>query len=298
MKHQKLPLWFGLAVCALVGAAFFWGAWASSQEVRRFLVHAGKATGTITGYRTSVTEVSGEKPKTAWYPQIAWVDGGGQARSFEASLAIDQGEYPVGDRIAILINPDRPGEARLDSFWNLGGDAVILAIFGGLFAGTALLVFFLLIREVEVDTENAVLVAFGVTAALLALLTWGLAGDSLYLSAKGVRTSGVLLAGEGAPLVEYSAPNGLSYRRQSHVSDSETNWRPGDACTILYDPQRPGRARIDDFNDLWFVPCLSGGFGAFFGLLSLWLLVRRLRGSPAKTGGPGRGSGTAPSARR
>lgn len=62
----------------------------------------------------------------------------------------------------------------------------------------------------------------------------------------------------------------LRFSSQAHSHPPEH--AVGDAVRVLYDPARPGDARIRSFTGLWLLPSILGGLGVVFTALGAWLL--------------------------
>ena len=77
-----------------------------------------------------------------------------------------------------------------------------------------------------------------------------------------------------APVVEFDHA-GKKYRFKDSVSSNPPSYRTGQRVGVLYDPADPRDARIDRGRWNKVVPILSGGCGALFVLLGLWILQRR-----------------------
>lgn len=91
--------------------------------------------------------------------------------------------------------------------------------------------------------------------------------------------------------IRFTTPSGDAVRFERSYSARETP-RPakGDTVTVLYDPQRPGKAEVQDASRLGLalVAALGGGF-LLFGLATLrWTIrQRRLSGGGRPPGGSG-----------
>lgn len=74
------------------------------------------------------------------------------------------------------------------------------------------------------------------------------------------------------PVILFITREGRRVRYESIVSSYPPRYSAGDKVRILYDPDRPEEARIDDFTDLWLRPIFLAGVGlilAVFGAASL-----------------------------
>lgn len=59
--------------------------------------------------------------------------------------------------------------------------------------------------------------------------------------------------GGEAPVVEYHV-NDQTYRYESSNYRTSSLYAVGSQVSIVYDPGQPGRAKIESFSDIWFVP--------------------------------------------
>ena len=268
----------GVAIFGLIGLLSLYAAWRMAANTRAFQRLAAHATGVITAFREDVSRNKDASTSHAFYPTITFQPSNGKPLSFTADTAVDPLEYPVGEPIKVLYDPANPQKARLDSFDSLGAGPVTLGIFGLGFIGGALLIYFLLYREVEVDTPLFVAAGFAVAAAFLFWGTWHFGRDAAYLRANGVRTTGTVLNADAGPLIGYTTTDGRARRFQSHVASQPPKYAVGDKVPLIYDPAKPSRAKIDSFSDLWLVTGLLGGFGLLCFLATLYALYFKLRG--------------------
>jgi hypothetical protein len=122
---------------------------------------------------------------------------------------------------------------------------------------------------------RAYLVLRIVAAAVLALAALHL-GQNGRLVVFGARASGrVVEIVSRRPVVEFETPAGRAVRFESGASFRRwTPYHPGDAVKVLYLPERPETAEIDDPRFLW----LPAGMGLFFGgLLAAVCVIGRPR---------------------
>jgi len=90
-----------------------------------------------------------------------------------------------------------------------------------------------------------------------------------------------------APVFTFKTVEGRTVSVTSHSSSNPPGFDPGDSVTVLYDPADPAQAQIDTVWQLWGVPLLLGGMGAFFFFiaaaftLALRSLARRARQAPS-----------------
>lgn len=85
-----------------------------------------------------------------------------------------------------------------------------------------------------------------------------------------------------APRVRFRLPNGQSVDFVSSVRTKPPAYAAGDKVVVLYEPERPSEARIDDWMSWWFAPTLLGGLGTVFTILGgafLWSGWRARQGA-------------------
>ncbi len=86
-----------------------------------FVGGATSATGTVTGFSTD---------KGISYPVIQFPDTLAPV-TFTATFSSTNEPYKVGDKVAVLFNPETPTAARVNSFFSLWYFPVFLLIAGG-----------------------------------------------------------------------------------------------------------------------------------------------------------------------
>lgn len=84
-----------------------------------------------------------------------------------------------------------------------------------------------------------------------------------------------------SPVVEYTLPSGRTVRFEEDVSSDPPSHRVGESVEVLYNPEKPEEARINNAFTLWFGPGLLLSLGVCFssvallvGLGMLWAFVR------------------------
>jgi Protein of unknown function (DUF3592) len=89
------------------------------------------------------------------------------------------------------------------------------------------------------------------------------------------------------PRVRFRTRAGNVVEFTGSVGSKPAAFGVGEAVKVLYDPERPGDARIDAFFQLWFLPIVLGGMGIIFaGIGGAGIAARR-------TGGAGIGTSSA-----
>jgi len=69
-------------------------------------------------------------------------------------------------------------------------------------------------------------------------------------------------AGPLQPVVRFSVNRAESHEFRPHFATVWTGYDLGQSVIVLYDPDNPEDARVDDFWQLWFLPVGTGTFGA------------------------------------
>lgn len=80
-----------------------------------------------------------------------------------------------------------------------------------------------------------------------------------------------------APVVEWSDPAGTRQEFVGSVASSPPSYERGERVAVLYPPGKPGRARIADFTNRYFMPLIFGGLGAVFALVGGGIVLFHLR---------------------
>jgi hypothetical protein len=83
--------------------------------------------------------------------------------------------------------------------------------------------------------------------------------------------------GTYAPVVEYRDREGRPHTYRSSSGSSPPSYDVGERVTILYRPDQPSRAVIDDFWDRWALPAFLLGFGAIFAVVGWGLALAYYR---------------------
>lgn len=278
MPKSDSYLLIGVAIFGLVGLLSLYAAWRMAINTRAFQRTAAHASGVVTTLKEEISRKKDGSTSRAFYPTIEFQTPDGKNATFSSDTAVDPNEYPVGEPIKVLYNPVNPQQARLDSFGSLGAGPITLGIFGAGFAIGALLIYFLLYREVEVDTPLFVATGFAVATALLFWGTWHFGRASFYLRAHGLHTTGTVLNADAGPLIEYTTNEGRTRQFQSHIASNRPKYSVGDKVPMIYDPAKPSRARIDSFSDQWLVAGLFGGFCLVCLFAAIFALILKFRG--------------------
>ncbi|MBV7258363.1 DUF3592 domain-containing protein [Erythrobacter crassostreae] len=115
----------------------------------------------------------------------------------------------------------------------------------------------------------------GIGVLLLGLAAFSIAADSIFED-EGLRADGVVIAlartfsGNGttyAPVVEWQDNRGAKHTFTSSTSSYPASFARGDSVTVIYDPDRPGKAIIDSFGQRFTGIFIFGGIGIVFALI-------------------------------
>jgi len=113
-----------------------------------------------------------------------------------------------------------------------------------------------------------------VTAAQRAeLVTSGLHAEATVIGARQSGSTRVTYA----PVFQFVANDGRTYTVNSDLYGKESAVRYGSQVQVLYSPQDPQSARIDDFATLWTLPLVLGVVGAGFSTVPAIMLVAWMR---------------------
>lgn len=120
----------------------------------------------------------------------------------------------------------------------------------------------------------------GIGGFLMAIALAGIISDQ-NSAAKAIKAEGTVVGlramsgGSGgttyAPIVAWTDRNGTAHRLVSSAGSSDPFDR-GETVTVLYDPEAPGRARIDTFGQRFTGILIFGGIGVVFCAIGLPLL--------------------------
>jgi len=76
--------------------------------------------------------------------------------------------------------------------------------------------------------------------------------------------------GKESPVVTFSDSDGHQHEFKNYLGGS--NWyRVGSRVNVLYDPDQPGRAQINDWSSLWSIAAIGLGTGTLFSIMSFLL---------------------------
>jgi hypothetical protein len=136
---QQLKL-FGIIFLAagmgLLGVAGFF-----TFRTLRFLGRSVNAEGTITALvqiTRSNDDQDGGNARITYAPQFSFTDAKGETVTVTSNISSSPPAFDVGDSVGVLYLPDDPEQARIDSFWQLWGVALITGGIGTMFLGFVL----------------------------------------------------------------------------------------------------------------------------------------------------------------
>lgn len=123
------------------------------------------------------------------------------------------------------------------------------------------------------DTAILTLIALGIG---LILVAGGLVLARLHFLSRAARTEGRVVAlrasdeaaGAGGttqalrPVVRFADRDGRDVEFMAAVASSPPRYRIGDSVPVRFDPNNPGKARVESFLGLWFAPALASGLAA------------------------------------
>jgi hypothetical protein len=80
-----------------------------------------------------------------------------------------------------------------------------------------------------------------------------------------------------APIIRFTAQNGMSFTVGSNIYQSPSTWQLGGHVRVLYQEDRPENARIDTFWQLWMPQFVLGIVGGGFSVIPLLVFLGRRR---------------------
>jgi len=88
------------------------------------------------------------------------------------------------------------------------------------------------------------------------------------------------------PIVSFRDAHGGAQELFSSVGSFPPSHRVGDSVTVLYPPEQPQKAKLDEFFAVWGLAAITGGIGAFdlivgLAMLLVPVIIRRFRHAPA-----------------
>lgn len=74
------------------------------------------------------------------------------------------------------------------------------------------------------------------------------------------------------PLISFVTEAGQEIRFESKLGSGSPDYTEGQTVAILYTPEKPTDARINDFQNLYFLPLVLGGLGLFDLIITMIVL--------------------------
>ena len=115
---------------AVIGLALLGGGVYSALETRHDIAVGVTAGGTV----TDLVAGSDSDGDTVYYPHVRFVTESGDAIEFTSSIGARPPDFDVGESVSVLYDPAFPGNARIDSFFQLWFSTLIFAGMGVVFA--------------------------------------------------------------------------------------------------------------------------------------------------------------------
>jgi hypothetical protein len=117
------------------------------------------------------------------------------------------------------------------------------------------------------------IIALGTTGQRAGLMISGLDAEATVIGARQMGSTRVTYA----PVFQFTASNGRTYRVNSDVYGKKSAIRYGERVRVLYWTNHPESARIDAFAPLWTLPLVVGAVGAGFCVVPAIMLVAWMR---------------------
>lgn len=115
--------------------------------------------------------------------------------------------------------------------------------------------------------------------ALLLVIAIGIQIARISAESQMTLTQGSIVDLEGGcPTVSFMTLDGTLGEYHSSTCSNPPSFNIGERVALYYDPQSPGRARIDSFGQNWLGSLIVGGIGSVFLLIGLALVLPPLFG--------------------
>ena len=132
-KNENLTLIVGGAVFTLGGAAVAVVGVFMLFSTVGIGVNGASAEGTITDIEISTNTDSDGDTTTGRYPIVRFRANDEQIYTFRSGSSDE--DVAVGDKVRVLYNANNPGDARINTFWDLWGLGLVVFLIGLAFAG-------------------------------------------------------------------------------------------------------------------------------------------------------------------
>lgn len=247
-----LPNWAGIAIPLLSAIATLAPAGYLYLRTREFLNASVTTTGIVV--RMVARESGSDDAGTTVAPVVKFKTPGGVEIEFESGMSSSPALYGVGEELPVIYRPGNPKEAEIKLFWSLWALPVCL---GGLGAMAILFALLWLLKSIVPGPTLALVMFSGAGIGLLvaAFILWQRASGFLR---SAVTTAGVVtkvtelegryesmakMVGSLPVAIKFNAPSGREIEF-STTPPSGMQLDKGAQVTVLYDPSRPGSARI------------------------------------------------------
>jgi Protein of unknown function (DUF3592) len=120
-----------LGVFLAVGLGMLTGSGYSFLHTRAAIARAIPADGAVVDLISS-TDSDGD---TVYYPRVRFRTQVGGMQEFTGSVGSRPAAFDVGEGVRVLYDPERPGDARIDTFFQLWFLPLLLGGMGVIFAG-------------------------------------------------------------------------------------------------------------------------------------------------------------------
>jgi hypothetical protein len=249
-----LPDWVGIAIPLLVAIATLGLAAYLYLRTRELLNASVTTTGVVV--RLAAHESSSGKGGSTLAPVVKFKTKGGVEIEFESGMSSSPALCDVGEEVPVIYRPGNPEEAEIKLFWSLWAMPVCL---GGLGAFALLFPLLWLLKSMVPGPTLALVMFGGAGIGLLvtAVILWQRASGFLRnaMPTVGVVTKVMelkdmpeLLAKmvDSLPVtIKFNAPSGREIEF-STTPPSGMQLAKGAQVPVLYDPSRPGSARIKE----------------------------------------------------
>lgn len=128
-RKQGFPGTGFVLLFLLIGAGLLVGALAWQQKISRFVAQAHVADGEV----VELVLRRDSDGDTLYAPRVRFVTARERTVEFTTDSASSPPSFHEGERVRVLYDPEQPGEAKIDSWFQLWGGVAILCFIGGIF---------------------------------------------------------------------------------------------------------------------------------------------------------------------
>ncbi len=111
-----------------------------------------KSADTAEGVVLKLIPVEGDE--TTYAPVFGFKDRSGESHVIESSSSSNPPAFERGEKIEVIYDPEKPQNARINSFFNLWGGAVILGIVGIFFLIFGLIFYVIKKKSIGLKSER------------------------------------------------------------------------------------------------------------------------------------------------